>query len=60
MNWHKRKNKITQPWQGLEQNYVSRPLARTRHVNFTPNSLTAVNCFLETTHFSDIYETIKD
>jgi hypothetical protein len=60
MNWHKRTNKSTQPWQGLEQNYVLCPLARSRHVNFTPNSLTGANCFLETTRCSDMHETIED
>lgn len=60
INGHKRKNKVAQPWQGLEQNYVLCSLARNRHVNFTLNSLTGANCSLETTSCSGIYETIKD
>jgi len=54
------KNKIAQPWQGLEQNYVLCSLARSRHVNFTLNSFTGANCFLETTNCSGIYERIRD
>jgi len=59
INWRKRKNRIAQPWQGLEQDYVLCSLARSRHVNFTLNSLTGANCFLETTNCSGMYETIK-